>query len=173
MLKAKQKLLIWPEVRTRGETVVQDYGVETLNRDGQPTSTKPAGSWKLSKKWLQWVINRWQWTCWGRRLHFPVEGQWTGAGTNILSLCCPQWQVWSVCQSLEPVQQPSGSMSRQFQWQLGRRDEYPQDHNTWRTYWQPLYRLRLLDGMRCLVGGTRRRPMYLARFTPSPWKKCL
>ena len=36
MLKAKQKLLIWPEVRTRGETVVQDYGVETLNRDGQP-----------------------------------------------------------------------------------------------------------------------------------------
>jgi len=35
MLKAKQKLLIWPEVRTRGETVVQDYGVETLNRDGQ------------------------------------------------------------------------------------------------------------------------------------------
>ena len=29
MLKAKQKLLIWPEVRTRGETVVQDYGVET------------------------------------------------------------------------------------------------------------------------------------------------
>ena len=36
MLKAKQKLLIWPEVRTRGETVMQDYGVETLNRDGQP-----------------------------------------------------------------------------------------------------------------------------------------
>ena len=53
--------------------------------------------------------------------------------------------------TLEPVQQPSGSMSRQFQWQLGRRGEYPQDHNTWRTYWQPLYRLRLLDGMRCLV----------------------
>jgi len=50
------------------------------------------------------VINRWQWTCWGRRPHFPVEGQWTGAGTKILSLCCPRWQVWSVCQSLEPVQ---------------------------------------------------------------------
>ena len=32
MLKAKQKLLIWPEVRTRGETVVQNYGVETLKR---------------------------------------------------------------------------------------------------------------------------------------------
>ena len=40
MLKAKQKLLIWPEVRTRGETVVQDYGVETLNRDGQPLEKK-------------------------------------------------------------------------------------------------------------------------------------
>jgi len=25
MLKAKQKLLIWPEVRTRGETVVHEY----------------------------------------------------------------------------------------------------------------------------------------------------
>ena len=40
MLKAKQKLLIWPEVRTRGETVVQNYGVETLNRDGQPLEKK-------------------------------------------------------------------------------------------------------------------------------------
>jgi len=30
MLKAKQKLLIWPEVRTRGETVVQNYGVIML-----------------------------------------------------------------------------------------------------------------------------------------------
>jgi len=40
MLKAKQKLLIWPEVRTRGETVVQGYGVETLNRDGQPLEKK-------------------------------------------------------------------------------------------------------------------------------------
>ena len=40
MLKAKQKLLIWPEVRTRGETVVQDNGVETLNRDGQPLEKK-------------------------------------------------------------------------------------------------------------------------------------
>ena len=40
MLKAKQKLLIWPEVRTRGETVVQDYGIETLNRDGQPLEKK-------------------------------------------------------------------------------------------------------------------------------------
>ena len=39
MLKAKQKLLIWPEVRTRGETVVQNYGVETLNRDGQPAQS--------------------------------------------------------------------------------------------------------------------------------------
>ena len=64
------------------------------------------------------MINRWQWTCWGTRPHLPVEGQWTGAGTKILSLCCPRWQVWSVCQSLESVQQPSGSMSRQFQWQL-------------------------------------------------------
>jgi len=36
MLKAKQKLLKWPEVRAGGETVVQDYGVETLNRDRQP-----------------------------------------------------------------------------------------------------------------------------------------
>ena len=90
------------------------------------------------------MINRWQWTCWGRRPHFPVEGQWTGAGTKILPLCCPRWQVWSVCQSLEPVQQPSGSMSRQFQWQLGRRGEYPQDHNTWRTYWQPLYRVIII-----------------------------
>ena len=79
------------------------------------------------------MINWWQWTCWGRRPHFPVEGQWTGTGTKILSLCCPRWQVWSVCQSLEPVQQPYGFMSRQFQWQLGRRGEYPQDHNTWRT----------------------------------------
>ena len=35
-----QKLLIWPEVRTRGETVVQNYGVETLNRDGQPLEKK-------------------------------------------------------------------------------------------------------------------------------------
>ena len=33
-----------------------------------PTSTKPVGSWKLSKKWLQWVINRWQWTCNGQAL---------------------------------------------------------------------------------------------------------
>ena len=40
MLKAKQKLLIWPEVRTREETVVQNYGVETLNRDGQPLEKK-------------------------------------------------------------------------------------------------------------------------------------
>jgi len=40
MLKAKQKLLIWPEVRTRGETVVQDYRVETLNSDGQPLEKK-------------------------------------------------------------------------------------------------------------------------------------
>jgi len=42
------------------------------------------------------VIKRWQWTCWGRRPHFLVEGQWTGAGTKILSLCCPRWQVWSL-----------------------------------------------------------------------------
>ena len=74
------------------------------------------------------MINRWQWTCWGRRPHFPLEGQWTGAGTKILSPYCPRWQVWSVCQFLEPVQQPSGSMSRQFQWQLGRRGEYQQDY---------------------------------------------
>ena len=57
----------------------------------QKNKTKHVGSWKLSKQWLQWVINRWQWTCWGRRPHFPVEGQWTGAGTKILSLCCPRW----------------------------------------------------------------------------------
>ena len=39
---------------------------------------------KISKKWLQWVSNRWHWTCWGTRPHFPVKGQWTGAGTKIL-----------------------------------------------------------------------------------------
>jgi len=49
---------------------------------------------KIKQEMLQWVINRWQWTCWGRRPHFPVEGQWTGAGTKILSLCCPQWHYY-------------------------------------------------------------------------------
>jgi len=33
MLKTKQKLLKWPEVRAGGEAVMQNYGVETLNRD--------------------------------------------------------------------------------------------------------------------------------------------
>jgi len=32
MLNVKQKLLKWPEVRAGGEAVVQNYGVETLNR---------------------------------------------------------------------------------------------------------------------------------------------
>jgi len=32
MLKAKQKLLKWPEVRAGGEAVMQNYGVETLKR---------------------------------------------------------------------------------------------------------------------------------------------
>jgi len=33
MLKAKQKLLKWPDIRAGGEAVMQNYGVETLNRD--------------------------------------------------------------------------------------------------------------------------------------------
>jgi len=48
MLKAKQKLLKWPEVRAGGETVVQDYGVETLNRDRQPLEKKSDVSFFLN-----------------------------------------------------------------------------------------------------------------------------
>jgi len=40
MLKAKQKLLKWPEVRAGGEAGMQNYGVETLNRDRQPLEKK-------------------------------------------------------------------------------------------------------------------------------------
>jgi len=40
MLKAEQKLLKWPEVRTGGEAVMQNYGVEPLNRDKQPLEKK-------------------------------------------------------------------------------------------------------------------------------------
>jgi len=40
MLKAKQKLLKWPEVRAGGEAVMQNYGVKTLNRDRQPLEKK-------------------------------------------------------------------------------------------------------------------------------------
>jgi len=40
MLKAKQKLLKWPEVRAGGEAVMQNYGVEPLNRDRQPLEKK-------------------------------------------------------------------------------------------------------------------------------------
>jgi len=40
MLKAKQKLLKWPEVRAGGEAVLQNYGVETLNRDREPLEKK-------------------------------------------------------------------------------------------------------------------------------------
>jgi len=36
MLKAKQKLLKWSEVRAGGEAVMQNYGVKMLNRDRQP-----------------------------------------------------------------------------------------------------------------------------------------
>jgi len=40
MLKANQKLLKWPKVRAGGEAVMQNYGVETLNRDRQPLKKK-------------------------------------------------------------------------------------------------------------------------------------
>jgi len=40
MLKAEQKLLKWPEVRAGGEAVMQNYGVEPLNRDRQPLEKK-------------------------------------------------------------------------------------------------------------------------------------
>jgi len=47
MLKAKQKLLKWPEVRAGGEAVRQNYGVKPLNRDRQPLEKNGAVSFIL------------------------------------------------------------------------------------------------------------------------------
>jgi len=47
MLRAIQKLLKWPEVRAGGEAVMQNYGVETLNRDRQPLEKKGGVSFIL------------------------------------------------------------------------------------------------------------------------------
>jgi len=50
MLKAKQKLLKWPEFRAGGEAVMQIYGVETLNRDRQPLEKKNCrSSWTFAE----------------------------------------------------------------------------------------------------------------------------